>query len=342
MSQAATYIRNGVHPRRIVELYMGEPEPGSGELAAAWGNKPPPDSGGFIDTRPPPGGRPFREANVTLLHGQNLPVWIAYVASGPRVTLLYAIKHPDRKPEVEEMDRRAAKLVTSRFPALRQHRPTMVVAMPSGSWHAGHFAEEVAKAANLPLKTGVFNKTGAIKGVHFSEKMHWARTNIQFAKPDMDFEGQSVALADDNFGSGASMSAAAELLYDRGASYVIGVATFRIKGVKDPEAEDVSLGFAKAVTEPETDLDPEIDLDPEADSDSDLAPKEKVTDQSENRNLRNGPRAKGKLLRRAFTDNRDSLPAFTVKDLADVYDAKPVEVRFTLSQLGLAKDVKPG
>ena len=335
MSQAATYIRNGVHPRRLVELYLGEPEAGSGELEADFGKAPPEPTGGYIDTRPPlKGDRPFREANnIKLLNGQMLPVWIAYVARGPRVSLLYAIKHPDQKPQVVEMDRRAAKLLTSRFPILGQNKPTLVVAMPSSSWQAEHFAQEVAKAADLPLQTGVFNKTGSIKGTHFAKKQQWARANIKLVDHTADFEGQSIALVDDNFGSGASMGAAAELLYARGAAYVIGLATFRITGKKDPDEPDVGLGYAKEITAlaktPET---PE-----EAPN-----PNEAEDDEAEGQPVLENARDRAALLERALKHNEDSLPTFTATELAEIYDVSPVEMRFTLSVLGLAKLVKPG
>ena len=311
---------------------MGEPEPGSGNLKADWGDKRPPEpAGGYIDTRPPlKGDRPFREKNVTLLRGQTLPVWIAYAAKGPRVTLLYAIKHPDRKPEVVAMDQRAAKLLVSRFPALGRHKPTMVVSMPSGSWQAQHFAEEIAKAADLPLKTGVFKKTGSIKGVHFSEKENWARANIRLAEQGTSFEGQSIVLADDNIGSGASMGAAAELLYARGASYVIGVATFVITGTRDPDAKDVPLGLAKGVNAPEEQVQPEEQAQPDETED----------DEGEDTGKPN-PKEKGELLRRVLRVEQESLPAFTVKELAELYEVGEIEMRFTLSQLGLAKLVKP-
>lgn len=324
MSQAATYIRNGVHPRRIVELYMGEPEPGSGELKAQWGKKPP-EPTGFIDTRPPPGGRPFREANFKLLRGQNLPVWIAYTAKGPRVTLLYAIKHPDRKPEVVEMDRRAAQLLARSFPAL-PHKPVVVMSMPSGSWQAEHFAQEVAKAADLPLKTGVFKKTGAIKGTHFSEKQNWARANIRLADPGADFEGQSVVLADDNIGSGATLGAAAELLYARGAVYVLGVATFRIAGSKTPP--DVELGFAKAMDPNKPIAAPGVGEDEEAEAEEE-APLHRTDDRAEG-------------VKAFLVDNKADLPTMTFRELVEMCETTDIEMRFALAQLSLAKLVKPG
>lgn len=329
MSQAATYIRNGVHPRRIVEMYMGEPVPGTGGLTADWGKKPPEPVGGYIDTRPPPGGRPFREANIKLLNGQNLPVWIAYVARGPRVSLLYALKHPDRKPEVVEMDRRAATLLARSLPALPR-KPTMVVTMPSGSWQAGHFAEEVAKAAKLPLQTDVFKKTGSIKGTHFSEKQKWARANIRLARRDVDFEGQSVVLADDNIGSGASLGAAAELLYARGAAYVIGVTTFRITGAKDPEAEDVSLGFAKKTAKAVEPAGlPAPGVGEEDDEQQDEAPRNTVHDRDES-------------VIAFLVDNKADIPTMTFRELVEMCDTTDIEMRFALAQLGLAKFVKPG
>lgn len=327
MSNIAELIRNRVHPNRILELWMGEPEPGSGNLKANWGNKrPPKPAGGYIDTRKPPGGRPFREKTVTLLRGQRLPVWVAYVANGPRVTLLYAIKHPDRKPEVIEMDRNAASLLVHSFPALRQNKPTMVVPMPSGSWQAQHFAEEVAKAAELPLKTGVFKKIGSIKGIFHAEKQAWARANITLADRTQNFEGQSIALVDDNVGSGFSIGAAAELLYARGAAYVIGLATFKIAGAKDPDIEDVPLGLAKGVNAPEEEAQPD----------------ETEDDEDEDTPTTKNPKEKGELLRRVLVENQESLPAFTVKELAELYEVGEIEMRFTLSQLGLAKLVKPG
>lgn len=311
-------------------MYMGEPLPGTGELTANWDAKPPEDTGGYIDTRPPrgPRDRPFREANVKLLRGQNLPIWIAYVAKGPRVTLLYAIKHPDRKPEVVEMDRRAAKLLASRFPIL-PHKPTMVVAMPSASWQAEHFAQEVAKAANLPLKTGVFKKTGAIKGTFAAKKMDWARASYKLASNE-DFEGQSVILADDNVGTGSSMAACAEILYGRGAAYVLGVATFRITGKKDPDAEDVRLSLAKKVKQaaepPDLSTPEEGEADDEQQED---APRKSTHDRDES-------------VIAFLVDNKADLSSMTFRELVEMCDTSEVEMRFALAQLGLAKLVKPG
>lgn len=308
---------------------MGEPVPGSGELFADWGKEPPTATGGYIDTRPPlKGDRPFREANIALLNGQNLPIWIAYAAKGPRVSLLYAIKHPDQKPQVVEMDRRAAKLLVSRFPALGKNKPTMVVAMPSGSWQAGHFAEEVAKAANLPLKTGVFKKTGAIKGTYAAKKMDWARASYKLASNE-DFEGQSVILADDNVGTGSSMAACAEILYGRGAAYVLGVATFRITGKKDPEAEDVRLSMAKKVRKA---IEPSVPPAPEQgeeDEQQEDAPRHKTEDRDES-------------VIAFLVDNKADIPTMTFRELVEMCDTTDVEMRFALAQLGLAKLVKPG
>ena len=305
---------------------MGEPEPGSGQLTARWG-QPPPRVKGFIDTRPPPDGRPFREIrNLVLADGHKFPVWFAYAANGPKVTLLYAIKHPSQKPQVKEMDQRAAKLLVSRFRILKPS-PTVVMSMPSESWQAEHFAQEVAKAASLPLRTGMFTKKGAIKGVFPARKQQWARRNLRLVDRE-NVEGQSVILADDNVGTGFSMSACAEQLYARGAAYVLGVATFRITGAKDPDVEDVSLGFAKGLREPDL-LEPMDPDEAEDDEDTDMPIAKNPSD-----------RAAG--LKRALVKNRDSLDAFTVKELAELYDANMVEMRFALSQLGLDRLVKPG
>lgn len=300
---------------------MGEPvgQEGSGKLVADWG-APPPALTGYIDTRPP-GGRPFREASFPLLHGHKLPVWFAYVGKGLRNTLLYTLKHPDRKPEVSDMDQKAAKLLASRFAILRP-KPTVVMTMPSRSWQAEHFAQEVATAAGLPLKTGVFEKIGEIKGTLAAQKLDWARKSYRLLDPS-DIEGQSIILADDNVGTGASMSACAEMLYARGAAYVLGVAVFRLAGKKDVEAEDVPLGFAKGLQPEENPLE-----------DAQLETIELPTVKNQ--------KEKATLLRRMLVKNQESLSVYTASELAELYEVSPVEMRFALSQLDLAKLVKPG
>jgi hypothetical protein len=200
VSFAKTLLRNGVHPRRILDLYPDGAEPLGESKAAAFK---------FL----------IQEGALPLRNGDCFPVWSGYSLTGSNGFINEMLKQKDR---VQEMEIKSAEGLAARLKEL-PYSPAMVVPVPGSQ--VEHFAQVLAKAMNLPINNA-FKKLSEVSGDFSARKMEWARRSYRLMN-QAGISGQTILLAESR--ASESLSACAELLYARGASCVIGTVIFSKK-----------------------------------------------------------------------------------------------------------------